>query len=102
VPVRANWFDDDVDLDAEVAKLGKPIQLNAAGELRVRLHGLIDEERGLYERGIECAVKDRSDTSCLACPLNGRDERAPLCEIGERQDRLLTEIAIADLADGGG
>lgn len=96
--IRANWFEDEGEvLDEAVERLGAPIQLNAAGELRLQLHALVNEESALFDRGIECSIKDRSETCCAVCPINSKDDRiAPLCALGERQDRLVTEIAIAD------
>lgn len=84
------------DAPADVEVVGKPIDLHgAAATLSAQLVQLAERERQMHEVGVECAVKDRPDTSCHACAARGR--HGALCELGLEEERLATEIAL--LAD---
>lgn len=114
--VRARWGLESIDIPvgdpyAErqmtladgpvVEEVGKPIDLSGdTAALSAQLVGLADRERQLYEQGVECAIKDRSDTSCHACAARGR--HGGLCELGVEEERLATQIALlANPPDGG-
>jgi len=92
--------DEDVDpLAARVEQVGLPITLHADfAELNERLIGLVNTESGLYNAGITCAIRDRQDTTCLACPISAHEEKtelAALCRCGREQERVSTELAVA-------
>lgn len=99
--VRANWHVDlDVPEDTEqleIETVGKPIDLRGEPRLNERLAELVAAEAALYERGVTCAVKDRSDTACSACPIRSEDANDPLaalCRVGSEQERVLTSLAV--------
>src|SRR4051812_13797595 len=98
--VRANWFVEELDVDTDdpfdVEQLGQPIDLSGEPELNRRLIALAEQERQIYDLGVECPIKDMADTSCLACPLSCRDEAvlaSGLCEVGREQERVATRLA---------
>lgn len=98
--VRANWFVEEHDVDTDdpfdVEQLGQPIDLSGEPELNRRLIALAEQERQIYDLGVECPIKDMTDTSCLACPLSCRDEAvlaSGLCEVGREQERVATRLA---------
>jgi hypothetical protein len=98
--VRANWFLGDlvVEEPPTVEEVGQPIDLQT-GEPRVnrRLVELLTEEGQLYDRGVTCAIKDRPDTACSACPafqFEGEGRLSRLCAVGIEQERLLTTLAV--------
>lgn len=107
--VRANWF---VGLDDEpatgvprslppaeerVEDVGVPFDLREPGSLMAEIERLIAQESALFNQGITCAVKDRSDTSCSACAYAHHEEDGhplqPLCHTGREQERALTQHA---------
>jgi hypothetical protein len=92
--------DDDVDpLAARVEQVGLPITLHADfAELNERLLGLVNTEGSLYNAGITCAIRDRTDSTCLACPISAHEEKTELgalCRCGREQERVATELAVA-------
>lgn len=97
--VRANWFVEELDVDTGDpfdVELGQPIDLSGEPELNRRLIELTERERGIYELGVECPIKDMAETSCLACPLSCRDEavlESGLCDVGREQERVATRLA---------
>lgn len=97
--VRANWFLDDLVVEPFVAveEVGQPIDLRGEPRLNRRLVELATEEGRLWARGVRCAIKDRPDTTCSACPLyalDADDPRTQLCAVGVEQERVLTTIAV--------
>lgn len=59
-----------------------------------RLKRLMDAETALLNRQVTCAVRDRADTSCCACPKRGRiPDLKALCDVGAEQERLVTELS---------
>lgn len=108
--VKAQWFEaaappagdpfagyaEQPMLPKTVEEVGKPIDLSSAEPvLRRRLIELVDEEAHLHAAGVSCAIRDREDTSCCACPMRGKTERiARLCEVGTESEQLLTTLAI--------
>lgn len=66
-------------------------------DLEARLDSLLKWEERYFNNGITCAIKDRPDTSCHACPLyKGDDVDSPyrgLCRVGREQERVLTAMA---------
>lgn len=89
--------DDNVDPFA-VEERGLPIEVGDE-EARVSraLQKTLDREGGLFTQGVTCAIKDRADTTCWACPVyrppTSGDPISALCRIGREQDRLLTRMA---------
>lgn len=99
--VKTEWFvpdlvgDDDEDPlegPVDVAEAGIPIDLEDADELFPRLVDLLGRESTLWGRGQRCRVKARADSTCHACPFQGR--KGELCNIGLEQERVLTEMAV--------
>lgn len=102
--VQADWFTDlTVDDSDPFAVEGKGLPVDVSGDvahLQREIVRLIEKEGRLAERGVTCAIKDREDTSCWACPVfRGRtsDSIAPLCNLGREQERLVTRLAVEDL-----
>lgn len=76
-----------------IEEVGDPIDLSdRVAALSKRLIELTEQERNLFSQGVICDIKDRSDTSCNACPARGR--YGDLCEIGLQQERVSTEAAV--------
>jgi hypothetical protein len=100
--VRANWHVAELDVATDdpfavdVEEVGLPIRLDGErASLDRQLVDLIRAEGVLFEAGITCSIKDRSDTCCSACPLFKRDGRlAPLCDVGRRQEQVCTRLAV--------
>lgn len=100
--VQANWFQEialpEEDLDPfAVEERGLPIEV---GDEEARLSRALMEtmrKEGVYaDRGITCAIKDRPDTTCWACPVFKADTThslSALCRLGREQDRLVTRQA---------
>jgi hypothetical protein len=108
VATRANWH-LDVELEdlpltpsstPTVERVGVEIDLLASPEdLERALSATIAEEGALWEQGISCELKTRPDMTCAVCPLRGTDVRRDLCEVGVRQERLLSRLTV--VRDGG-
>lgn len=99
--VRANWFLDELVVEeapAAVEEVGQPIDLlHGDARLNRRLVELVGEEGRLWDRGIRCAIKDRPDTACSACPIFEYENEGPrwrLCALGIEQERTATTIAV--------
>lgn len=100
--VRADWslpdvIADDVDPfqpQARIEDVGVPIRLNGRrADLDARVLELVQAEAALFDRGITCAVKDRPDTCCHACPLRDHGGPVELCAVGLEQEQVLTTLA---------
>jgi hypothetical protein len=107
--VKADWHEGSVVEDGPVSD---PFALASSGamtfaplgldcslpDLRTRIKKLLDRERFLFDMGIVCPIKDRCDTSCLACPLNSANnpdsQRGRLCKIGVEQEQAETLHAV--------
>jgi hypothetical protein len=104
--VRADWHEDAVvapalaagsspfDLASSDAMAALPLDMTVeqVGEELVRL---LHRERFLFDTmKIECPIKDRCDTSCIACPLNEAHDpesrKGRLCQVGMDQERFET------------
>jgi hypothetical protein len=101
VSVRANWFLDELVVEVPavvvVEEVGQPIDLHGDPRLNRRLVELVAEEGHLYDRGVTCAIKDRPDTACSACPVavvDPDDPHGQLCAVGIEQERVLTTLAV--------
>lgn len=101
--VKANWFIPEVDLGdafaeepAPVEEVGVPIRVDDAGaELDAKFVELVATEARLYNRGITCAIRDRHDTCCTACPLRGLDDSpVALCKTGAELEKVATRLAV--------
>lgn len=104
---RANWFvEQAISLDDEpdpfsmpVEEVGERIDLkDPAGALQIRLTELLRRESNLFNASVTCAVKDRPDTTCHACPISMAHDRehalGALCRVGREQEIVLTELAV--------
>lgn len=100
--VKAKWFDDvlpdagDDDPFAErIEDVGRPIDLSGEPRLNERLIELVNAESDLFNQGVTCSIKDRSDTACSACPVSRSDDTplAALCAIGAEEERVCTALA---------
>jgi hypothetical protein len=107
VSARANWFtpapiglDDAPDpFAAPVEEVGERVDLrNPRAVLQLRLDELIRHEGNLFAKGLTCPIKDRSDSTCHACPVSKAadpdDALGVLCRIGREQETTLTELAV--------
>jgi hypothetical protein len=109
--VRAAWHTADLDVGLSdddpfgdgprrIEDVGTPVPLADAGgvdDLRRRLTRTLVTEGQLAEQGVTCAIKAVNDASCFACPLYREDDspEAQLCAIGRVQERLCTELVVA-------
>lgn len=84
---------DRASLSAMPLSLDIPID-----EIRHRLRRLIKREQRLFDGcGLECPIKDKAATSCLACPLNeaGKGtQKGRLCRVGVEQEQYETLFAV--------
>lgn len=109
--VKARWH---VDLDAlgsgvpdlwaeTVEETGLPIDLvGSFAKLNEELMALVKREERLYGQGVTCAIKDREDTTCWACPLfrgGMEDPLGYLCTVGREQERVSTRMAVARMEE---
>jgi|tagenome__1003787_1003787.scaffolds.fasta_scaffold19399369_2 hypothetical protein len=105
--VKADWHeaaaasgpDDPFALASSIGMGHSPLTVDMSSEaLGDRLKSLLKREKFLFDMGIECPIKDRCDTSCLACPLNeANDPDSPkggLCRVGVEQEQCETLFAI--------
>lgn len=72
-----------------------PISITTdAATLTAAVDSLFAQEASLFQRGVECPIKDLPDTTCLACPVSAaRDFSEPkgqLCRVGQEQERVAT------------
>lgn len=105
---RANWFlaeleglsTDEFDEDPfaqPIEEVGTPIELgDDEARLKVELVELMRRESNLFNAEITCAIKDRSDTCCHACPVSQAHSReeplGTLCRLGRQQERVQSEL----------
>jgi hypothetical protein len=110
VSTRANWHTADLaDINEEVDPFSVPIEevglridlRDEAGRLQARLATLLDQETNLLHCGIRCAIKDRENTCCHACPISkaglSDDPLSALCRLGREQERVVTDLAVQRL-----
>lgn len=93
----AEWDEDPFEQPIE--EVGEVIDLGSGeARLHVELAELIRGEGNLDRVGITCAIKDRADTTCHACPVSEAARRdkplGVLCRLGREQERVLTELAV--------
>lgn len=102
---RANWHLEDVTVD-QSDPFATPhlsvtrIDLSDPAVLQAKLTALMMLEGRLEERGVNCAIKDRPDSCCSACPLRGSARAEPiheLCNVGVAQERTVMSILAADV-----
>lgn len=105
---RAQWFveaavealDDEPDPFAlPIEEVGQRIDLkDPSAALHVRLNELVAKEQNLFNADVRCEVKDRTDTSCHACPISmahdGNAALGVLCRVGREQEMVTTELAV--------
>lgn len=105
---RANWHTAELaeltdwpedPFEAPIEEVGTPIDLGSPeARLNVELVELLRRENNLDQAGITCAIKDRPDTTCHACPVSEAARRekpiGSLCRLGREQERVLTELAV--------
>lgn len=105
---KANWHTDELAELAEwsedpfeqpIEEVGTPIDLgDSQARLNVELVELLRRETNLDRVGITCAIKDRADTTCHACPVSEASRNVKplgaLCRLGREQERVLTELAV--------
>lgn len=105
--VRANWFAPSVEGDLSdpfapapprpVQVAGTPIDLSAErAELQQQVVDLVNEEARLFNMGVTCAIRDRQDTSCNACPVSQHAVSTPmsaLCRVGRELEVVITTLA---------
>lgn len=110
---RTDWFTagleeaaEGLDPFDEAEELGNPIDLqDREAVLNARLVVTLKWEGNLYESGVTCPIKERSDTSCSACPVSEaakrESPRSALCRLGREQEQIVTELAVLRLRRGG-
>lgn len=72
-----------------------PVSLDCTtAELDSRISDLLRREARLDDMGVSCALRDCSESTCLACPVSKLgDPDSPLsalCRIGQEQERVVT------------
>lgn len=104
---RANWYFDVEIPEADLADPAEAvadmiaadaIDLRSPEALRGELGELISREGQLYNQGVRCSIRQESNNqaTCNSCPLavEGDGPRAELCQIGQRQERVVTLLMI--------
>lgn len=114
MPVRAEWHtelrvpdleDPLADQPADIRDVGVPIAMSPGSDdapLKQRLLALVEDEVRLADAGVECRIKNSTDTSCHACPLF-RDDGSPearLCAVGRETERVCTELQVIRFGRG--
>lgn len=74
-----------------------PISLDTSeAKLNDHAKSLLAQEARLFDEGVVCEIKDKPDTTCLACPIScHRDTGNPkglLCRISQEQERVGTVL----------
>lgn len=107
--VKADWHeaspavegpDDPFASASSLAIAQAPLTLDLGLDaLRDKLVSLFNRERFLSDRmGLTCPIKDRCDTTCIACPLNEAHNpdsaKGRLCKVGVEQDQAETLLAV--------
>lgn len=88
-------------MDLNVTPL--PLDLSVE-QLREHVTRLAKREMKLVDGyGISCPIKERCDTSCIACPLNEANNpdsrKGLLCKVGVEQEQAETLFAVRALQD---
>lgn len=100
--VQANWFVDLCEVDdpdpfgADVAKVGRRVDLVEEPQLNEQLAGLLNDETRLLNDGVSCSIKDANGSCCSACPVRCTDlsPLSSLCSVGIQQERIVTMLVI--------
>lgn len=105
--VQSNWFVERIEAGDDagdpfavpVEEVGSRIDLREpTARLDLRLHELVNREARLYNAGVSCAIKERPDTTCHACPISKAhdptDRLGALCRLGREQEVVCTELAV--------
>lgn len=97
---RANWHLSEIkpqDPAVSVEVMGLEIDLRQSPEeLHKALEATVRRESRLYNSGVTCDLK-MNGQSCHHCPeftTDRQEGRAPLCQLGRRQEDLLKVIEI--------
>lgn len=82
-----------------------PVTLETPMDELMRLLGLTQRSNNrLYNAGQDCALRWRSDSSCIACPLseanNPGSPKCQLCRTSTQEERLTTIIAAKQAVGG--
>lgn len=105
--VKTQWFvpdlvgddGDPLEGNVDVTEVGVKLDLRDDPERLFRvLASTLEREQALYDRGLSCKVKELPDTVCHACPYQG--VKGVLCELGLEQERLVTQMAVAEKMRG--
>lgn len=109
--IKARWHQeivvpDDDPFRQRVEEVGFPITLtDEIPKLETQLLDLIRSEGAMHDAGLTCAIKDRDDTSCSACPISAHNDESsamrPLCLCGREQEKVMTQLAVAREASRG-
>lgn len=100
---KANWHLDFEEPDDDPFESHVEVELDITTaripELEEHLEDLNEREGKLASvLGTTCPIKGRDGVSCSACPIYEGHlpdaERAPLCRLGRRQERVTTQIAV--------
>lgn len=96
--VRANWFDAP-GTTPNLTPSPLPTGGSVVTALESELATLVDRETELASCGVTCPIRDNPNTTCAVCPLSRHadalDPLQPLCKLGRRLDRVMTELVIA-------
>jgi hypothetical protein len=107
--IRADWHEgvaaeDGPQIDpfasaSSLAMTHAPLSIDfTTDQLRERIVKLFKREKYLFDRmGLSCPIKDRCDTTCLACPLNEANTetvKGRLCRTGVEQEQAETLLAV--------
>lgn len=80
------------------------VDLDTPSEEIERLLGITNRSQNrMMNAGVDCSIRWRPDTSCLACPLSAADDpssdRCHICRTSTQEETLLTVLA-AKSGDG--
>jgi len=106
--VKADWHEgaaapsgpsDPFALASSTLMSHAPLTIDlSVDQLRERIVRLFKREKLLFDTGLTCPIKDRCDTSCLACPLNEAgdpdSDKGRLCRVGVDQEQSETLLAV--------
>lgn len=95
LPSAERTLEYDPLTDPSYAPPIPPIDLSTPEpQLDEHLKSLLDQEASLFDRGIVCPIKDKPDTTCLACPVSAArdygDPKGQLCRVGQEEERVTT------------
>lgn len=111
VSARADWFLAPVEALNEPDPFSMPIEevgerldlRDPRARLELRVTELLHREQNLDRAGVTCAIKDRDDTTCHACPVscahNPAQALSALCKVGREQEAVLTELGVLSCRD---